>query len=686
MTNKITEKEFEQEREHAELVTSKLVEVIDEETGILAQNREKVMDDRAYFIDYFREMHKDEREDWLQMEHANIKRYDLTKTSIDRLGKMLSNPYFGKIVFKDEKTGKDNEYYIGLYALNRDYVNYIVDWRAPVSDLYYENEPGLCSYTIPAGERRGELTQKRRLMFEEGILKKAQNIKLPSDDEFLNDMLAQNSSDYLKVIVSTLQSDQNKIIRDFVDGIHIICGCAGSGKSSIAMHKIAYIMYSCRDKLKNSNIVVLSPNMAFASYISRILPDLGEENVMTITQEEMIDDITRGSLENISTRDDSTERMLIDEDPRVLASVKYKNSEKFRALVNQYAKWYSKHCFNEKDLIFDSDGSEDFIEKRIHGRDLGILFYNELDDKPIADRIDIIFDFLCRKNHIVDDGLRNEIKKQLDEMMKPMDMNIIYKDMFFNEEFISTVDKSLYPDADELSYYYLEPLMWEDKVAVASLKLDFYGCYSDVNVFYVFCDEAQDLSPLMIQIIKKCYSSSNMLFAGDLSQNVFANSSDYVQTIKSAFPGHSFKNYELNVNYRSTKQISEFACNRTGRTNEISAVREGDDPTIVKSCGKPVHEIAGEWLAEVNEKGYERVAVVTVTKAEADDINFKIELPERLKVKVHFLPVYLAKGLEYDAVLLVNENGKMEEKDKTNGTNLFYTGCTRAMHDLTVIE
>ncbi len=190
----------------------------------------------------------------------------------------------------------------------------------------------------------------------------------------------------------------------------------------------------------------------------------------------------------------------------------------------------------------------------------------------------------------------------------------------------------------------------------------------------------------MISINRKPYTTPNMLFAGDLSQNVFANTADYCETIKDAFPGKHFKKYELNVNYRSTKQISQFAVKRTGRTNELSVVREGEEPDIVKLNGRTVSEAASEWLNKVNEMGFERVAVVTVTKAEADDIHLNIELPKNLKVKVNFLPVYLAKGLEFDAVLLVNADGKMTKKDEENGTNLFYTGCTRAMHRLTVID
>ncbi len=483
MATNVKPNELQEEQEYSELVIKKLVEVIDEETGILASNREKVLDDRAYFIDYFREMHKDEREDWLQMEHANVKQYDVTKSSLERYGKMLASPYFGKVVFKDEKTGREGNYYIGLYGLKRDFTNYIVDWRAPVSGLYYESEPGPCSYQVPAGERKGELTQKRRFAFEDGVLDKVQNIKLPSDDDFLNEMLAANSSDYLKVIVSTLQADQNKIIRDFVDGVHVIAGCAGSGKSSVAMHKIAYIMFSFREQLKNSNIVVLSPNMAFAGYISHVLPDLGEENVKTITQEEMIEELTRGSGIDFCTRDVSTERMLTDPNTDVIEAVKFKNSELFKKIVYKYAEWFSKHCFNAKDLYF-SLGDTEVIDEHVRGTDLATMFYNQLDEVPVADRIVKILDFICRKNHVVDDEIRNDMLSQLEEMMDPLDMGVIYKDMFKNREFFDSLDADVKSELDgSLEKYYVEPLMWEDRVAVAALMLEFYGIDDDLNVF-----------------------------------------------------------------------------------------------------------------------------------------------------------------------------------------------------------
>lgn len=683
MATKLTEKDYNEEFQYAEDTSNTLLKIIKEETETLDINREKVLDDRAYFIDYFREMHKDEREDWLQMEHNNVKNYDLTKTSIERYGKMLACPYFGKVVFKDEKTGKETASYLGLYGVSYDYKNWVIDWRAPVSNLYYECEPGKCSYKVPVGEKSGELLQKRRFSFENGKLKIAQNIAMPSDDDFLTEMLSENSSDHLKAIVSTLQADQNKIIRDSVGGVHVISGCAGSGKSSIAMHKIAYIIYNFRDKLRDSEIYVLSPNEAFAEYISNILPELGENNVHTFTQEELIESLTSGCEIQFSTRDESTERMLSDPNPNVLKSVKFKNSETFRKIVECYSKWFEQNFFKAQNAYFSTEIADD--ELHIRAKDLDTLFYQYFDDIPLNKRIERIVDLIVKKNHIVDEEIPLDLTSQLEDMCASLDFRDVYKRLFFDEDFKNSLPEELLEECGDLAQYWLDVPMWEDRVAVAYLMLMIYGT-PDSKVFYLFCDESQDLSPILIRIIKECYLSAHFLFAGDLSQNVFANNADYALAICQAFPEKNFKKYELNVNYRSTKQISEYACKRTGRTNEISVVRTGDEPDIIKANGENVAELAGKWLASVNEMGYERVCVITTTKAEADQIKLDIELPEMLKVNPFFLPVYLAKGLEYDAVLLVNADGKMENMDKRFGTNMFYTGCTRAMHKLTIIE
>lgn len=685
--SKITKQEFEEELLHAEQTTADIIELLKNEVEIRDEQAKNVTDDREYFIDYFREMHQDEREDWLQFEHYKLKRYDKSVQTIQKLGRQLNQPYFGKVGFKEEHRD-ERKFYIGIYSLMKDFVPVIIDWRAPICSLYYESEPGEASYTPASGEKKGLLTEKKRFTFKDGHLASAANINLPSDDEFLHEILSENASDRLKVIVQSLQKDQNRIVRDFVDGVHIIAGCAGSGKSSVAMHKIAFIMYSFRDKLKDKDIVVLSPNNIFSAYISHILPDLGEDNVFSLTQEELIDNILLPYEITCSSRDTSMERMLTDDGSSVSDSVKFKNSGLFLKLLDRYASFFATHCFTAADLEYENGDVGGVREYRIKKEDLDYLFHVTFEDVPVTGRIDAMLGRIITKNHISNEETIDFIKASLESMICEIRFDDIYRAMYTNAEFREFIPSEMAEMLGDFERHLLPSFGWEDAVGIAYLITRLAGSDDEKNVFYLFCDEAQDLSPAMLAIIKSCYGKANMLFAGDLHQNVFANSEDYADVIKKTFPGKHFKKYELNVNYRSTKQISEFATGRSGRTNEISCVREGRDPAVIKTVSESDYVGAVEnWIRSVAASDYERCAVLAASMRETENMLEKCEIPADIaKGKLNFMPVYLAKGLEFDAVLLLNRGGEMEKLDAKLGTNMFYTAATRAMHDLTVIE
>ena len=685
--SKITKREFEEELLHAEQTTADIIELLKNEVEVRDEQARNVTDDREYFIDYFREMHQDEREDWLQFEHYKLKRYDKSVQAIQKLGRQLNQPYFGKVGFKEDRK-EERKFYIGIYSLMKDFVPVIIDWRAPICSLYYESEPGEASYSPASGEKKGLLTEKKRFTFKDGHLASAANINLPSDDDFLREILSENASDRLKVIVASLQKDQNRIVRDFVDGVHIIAGCAGSGKSSVAMHKIAFIMYSFRDRLKDKDIVVLSPNSIFSAYISHILPDLGEENVTSLTQEELIGNILLPYGISCPGRDNSMERMLTDEGSAVSDSVKFKNSSLFLKLLDRYASYFATHCFNAVDLEYEDGDGGGVREYRIKKEDLDYLFHVTFEDVPVTGRIDAMLSRILVKNHISNEETVASIRQSLESMIADIRFDDIYRGMFTNTDFREFIPAEMAKNLGDFEKYLLPQPGWEDAVGMAYLVTRLAGADDDRNIFYLFCDEAQDLSPAMLGVIKACYGKANMLFAGDLHQNVFANSEDYAGIIKNTFPGKHFKKYELNVNYRSTKQISEFAAGRSGRANEISCVREGGDPVVIKAGSDEEFIGAVEsWIASVENSDYERCAVLTASKSEAESLLERCEIPAGMpRGKLSFMPVYLAKGLEFDSVLVLNRGLAMEELDAKLGTNMFYTAATRAMHELTVIE
>ena len=682
----LTQEEAAAELAYAEKTTELILEALEKYSERKSGEADRLVEDRAYFIDSFRELHKDEIQDWLQYEHREIQDYDKSAQTINRLLKQLAEPYFGKVSY----TGRgDRSVYFGIYELADEKHNKIVvDWRAPVSGLYYDCEPGPAEYTAPAGKIKVNLTQKRRFGFEKRQLAVAQNIKMPSDDDFLTDILSEGSSDHLKVIVSSLQKNQNAIVRDRIDGVYIISGCAGSGKSSVAMHKIAYILYNYRDRINNQDVVVLSPNKYFSEYISNILPDLGEKNVYSLTQEELVKNLLVTRDVEFLDRDASMERMLGDSGSEISDAVKFKNSRIFAELLKRYVKYFEATCFKARNLEYNEDGNDTFENTRsVKAADIDYLFYDNFIHNSILDRIELIADYVCAKNHYSQDEVRAQIVRRLKEMMTELEFGEIYRKMFTDGEFFAQLPEEIRQAAGDISVYKPGQLVWEDAVAVAYIISVLSGYSSNTNAFYLFADEAQDLSPVMLEILKNHYPKANFLFAGDLNQNVFANGEDYTENIKNMFKGKFFKKYELNVNYRSTKQISEFAVSRSGHTNELSAVREGDEPCVLKVGKQGVKAACEEWLKTAADKGYARCLVVGATNAEVSAVSSTINLPENFGGgQVSFMPIYQAKGLEYDAVLVLNTDGEMEKLDSKLGTNMFYTSATRAMHSLTVLE
>ncbi len=676
------DRELKKEFDYAAEVTGIILRKIEQENDKLAERREKVVDDRKYFSDYFNEMKEDERNDWLQSEHSNIKSYDMSKTELTKLARQLGEPYFACVDFKENGKPTGKKFYIGVGNLMHDFKLYVYDWRAPVSSLYYECEVGEGEYTAPCGVVSGEIVSKKKFTFENGRLTNVSNINMPSDDEFLAGILAKHADGKMKIIIDSLQKEQNRIVRDFIDGANVIEGCAGSGKTSVALHKIAYIMYSFRDRLKNSDIVILSPNNMFLSYIANVLPDLGEDNVNQMTQESFIKLIAEECGISYSDRAMSMERMLSTMDKGLINAMRFKNSKLFKKVIDKYFTYFERTCFKAENLFLDQEGDE-----YISAEDLDFLFHTEFEDAEVLRRPQLMVKYIAKKNRIKDQDVLEELENQLYSMITACDFEQIYAGFYNDNDFYESLNDEIKAETGSLSQYQILPYTWEDGCALAYLRIKLAGMERPENVFYFFADEAQDLSPVMLAVIKAAYGSADLLFAGDNAQNVFCCGEAYSENIKEIFAGKHFKKYKLLTNYRSTKEIAEFACEISELPKDITCIRGGEKPEVIdlSTTGKELAEEVSAWIERMEEKGHITAAVICSSKTEADNLAIDVQLPYDLKMDLRFLPVYVAKGLEYDCVLVVNPNNSMKEKDKVLGTNMLYTACTRALHDLTVV-
>jgi len=684
--NRESNPEFIKEREHALSVQKLIGESINIEKGLLSVRRSDILDERKYFIDYFYELPEDERRDLLENEFIDMKTYESTLVRFKNLTKQLREPYFARIDFTEDGYEPES-LYIGTNMVRDPKTNLIevFDWRAPVSNMYYECEPGRASYVAPSGKIEGELTLKRKFIFKKGALEKFVDINMPSDDEFLTEILSQNASSHLKSIVETLQTEQNRIIRDYLDGISVIQGCAGSGKSSIALHKIAYIMYTFRDKIKNKEIVILSPNTLFSDYISALLPDLGEDNVVQNVQEDIISDILSDIQVDYFDRKQSIEYEMASDDESLHFVSKFKSNAHFLSIIKAYAEYLPRMIFKPDVLYLDAE-----CYSSVSAEELGELFFERFDKVCLFDRPEKIAEYLIDEKRLRTENIKEFLVEGIFDMFRFTTLETIYKNIFFDTEFCSYLKENggfenVLQGKKDLSFLSVTPTLWSDATAMALLGMMISDYGRQTNVFYFIADEAQDITPVFAEIIRLRYGSANMLFAGDSAQLVYSNTGDYVSELKASAGYKPFRVYNLTTNYRSTTEIAEFSkklCKM--EEQEIKCVRSGDEPEIIP-CGKDITKDINEYIEKCTARGYQSLAILCLTQPEADSLKTDIEY-DYDKINVSVLPVYMAKGLEFDCVAVINRKNRLSEYDSRTGSKILYTACTRAMHKLAVFE
>lgn len=652
------------EEKHVRETLEVVKKCIDSELAHLKMRRENILEERKYFNDYFNELKDDEKKDLLENELLDTNAYAYSLQFVARLGKQLKEPYFAGFTFKEDDEDEGESYYLSIQTLRQPETGAIVttDWRAPVASLYYEAEPGKAKFSAPAGIIEGDLLKKKRYVFRDGKLIKSTEIGMPSDDEMLCEVLNQNSDTHMKTILQTIQKEQYKIVRDYIEGIAVIQGCAGSGKSSIALHKVAYVLYAFRDRLKHGEVTIISPNSVFSEYISSVLPELGEESVKEFLFEDLIQYALK-DLEDYKFTDRLSQQEIIQSSTPESIGYKrlaeYKSTMDFRNKVAEYVKYLRQNIFMAEDLDLDDDGGRKVPAELLHD-----LFYSTYSDLPIMKRTEKMASFVAEQNKIRTPELIEKIKMELDFMLISMSAPVLYRKMY-----------SVYP---EIADYAPANDSWEDACAVAIIYVALYEPDIAVNNFYVIADEAQDYVPVYIELLKIVYKGSNMLFVGDYNQKIMCNNGDFVKDIKSIIKKRPFRSYELNTNYRSTRQIVEYASKYQSQHTETNCVRDGSIPVEIKAenTEKAAYE-AQKYIKEAIEKGYENIAIICRSGAEARKFEGCIKKECFISNKINFkvLPLYIAKGLEYDFAIVWDMPDDM-----------MYTACTRAMHELLVIK
>ena len=614
--------------------------------------------------------------------------------------KSLNKPYFARLDFKRDGESDIEELYIGkVGVIDEKNNNIIIDWRAPVSSMYYDSNIGDASYKAPEGTCTGKLLLKRQYEIENKQLKSYQDVDTVSNDELLKPYLEASVDNRLKNIVSTIQHEQNRIIREPVNKNLIIQGVAGSGKTTVALHRIAYLVYNNRENIKPEQYLIIGPNKFFVNYISGVLPDLDVEDVKQLTYDELCSEILQ---ENIT---------LIDEDIKLLKSIKnekeltyqkIKVSMQFKKALDKYIKEIKESTIpiygvriNEKEII-----SNEFIKQ----------IYNSFEE---LDEYDNIKTRLMRTNlffeKYIDENIeqyREYSEKELKKALKNYFNKLIQKIPKIYQNFLSNLDKYLEISEDikeqvKINIINLKnkKFEFEDLSSLIYLKakingIDEYGKYKQIVI-----DEAQDYGEFTFFSLKFILKNAAFSIFGDLAQSIYQYRSieNWESVLNNTFRYQGEIQYLLK-SYRTTTEIMDSANNITKYIKLNIAkpvIRHGKKVSFIKYKEKNEQiSLIKRILEQYKTQNYKTIAIICKNEEEAQELYIKLEMNDIKNITLNdteynggicIITSYLAKGLEFDGVIISNSGEEEYNSNKIIDMKLLYVAMTRPLHELTIL-
>ena len=662
---KIEREEFERERNYLNKTVSLIRKKISKLGQELFDDDSKVLEFKKLIWDTHTEMDPNEMRSMMAESDLQVSIMQSKGNYLQRLFRIQNKPYFGSIRFKEEGSEEEDNIYIGITHVEDKLDYYVHDWRSPICSMFYDYETGPASYKAPSGIIKGNIIKKRQYIIEDAELKHIFDNDLNISDSLLQEVLAEESSDKMKNIVNTIQEEQNKVIRNTEDKNLIVEGIAGSGKTSVALHRIAFLLYRIPN-LTSSNVVVFTPNKVFSEYISNVLPELGEDNTYDMTFYDLLcqnineykdienftDFISRYYKGNVDNYD----------------MVKYKQSDEIIKDINNYINnLLSTIKFNNK-LEYDN-----FIE--IDTEELNNMLNYKYNRFPLFERIKEISKKIARNNYEGSTKNASSIEKKLKELLNiKLDLKDIFNN-FYQSEYSKYKDKV----NDKYLYY-------EDACIFLYIKSLLVGFNTNHVIKEIVIDEAQDYNKLQYLIIKKTFKTSNYTILGDTNQTINPYYKyDSLEELTSIF--ESSKYITLTKTYRSTGKIIDYT-NKILGLNHVTAIRNDKASDIIFRN----NITKNDFLTDINNLKTisKSIAIITKNDKEAekvynmlkDDLDIMlIDGFGHIKRDLVVVPSYVAKGLEFDSVIIyTDEDNKYQEKDKY----LFYVACTRAQHNLII--
>ncbi|MCR8634930.1 RNA polymerase recycling motor HelD [Paenibacillus radicis (ex Xue et al. 2023)] len=707
----VTELEWRLEQERVNEVTNKMagrMDTLEQEAGHV---RTEVVNIRKHFWDDVSinvSTHEDRAETYSSMrQQAEVlsereRSYRQAAAVLGKLQRLIKSPYFGRIDFKEEGQELEERIYLGIASyLDEDEQTYLVyDWRAPISSLYYDYGPGSAAFETPVGEIRGIMSLKRQFIIRDRSIRLMFDTGVTIGDELLQQVLSRSSDAQMRSIVATIQKEQNQIIRNDRSRMLVVQGAAGSGKTSAALQRVAYLLYKHRENLQADQMVLFSPNPMFNSYVSTVLPELGEENMQQSTFQEYLEK-RLGTQFQVESPFNQMEYVLTAALDRTylarMSSIRYKASAEYLAALGGYKELLEKEGMIFKPVRFRGRiiASQKAIAEKFYSYDPAIRLPNrvvllkewllkeiaafeeqEWKEGWVEDRMELLepedylrsykrmrqarkgkedtFDDFDKEKELLARSIVNEELKPLRKRTKRLsfvDVRKLYAQLFTNDQlFERVVGTDALPDywqdicRETIALLEKSKLTYEDATPYLYLQELILGFQTNTSVRHVIVDEAQDYSPFQLEFLKRLFPRSRMTALGDLNQAIYAHSSALadIEPLTALYGPEQTELIRLTRSYRSTQQIVEFTRGMVPGGDLIEPFnRSGERPlvTSVLDCASLNAKVASD-IEALQKNGYESIAVICKTAAQSQELYAELSEKLELNLVTQFTPTF----------------------------------------------